>query len=65
MNTPAPKPVKEKASCDNCKHHSCGIIAGYGWQECAKNWSDKQNGQFWGVMKHVCGNHIFKPQDTK
>ena len=57
---PSQKPPKEKPSCDNCKFHSCGKISGYDWQECTKNWSDKQHGMFYGVMKHTCGNHIFK-----
>jgi hypothetical protein len=55
MTTPKIQPT-----CDNCKHHSRGTIHNYGWQECNKNWSDKQHGMFYGVMKHTCGN--FQPK---
>lgn len=56
--------TKSKNDCDNCKFHTRGVIHGYDWQECKKNWSDKVNGEFYGVIKHICANHQ-KKQENK
>lgn len=51
---------KVEPICQNCKHHDQGVINNYPWQECKKNWSDKQHGQFYGVIKNTCGNWLKK-----
>lgn len=47
-------------SCDNCKFHNEGVIYIYKWQECEKNWSEK-NKPMIGVLKHFCNN--WKPKE--
>lgn len=63
---------KPKADCTSCKHYEEGVLHGYPWATCAKNWSDKQNGVFWqktpygvfwGVLKNWCGNYVPKQKD--
>lgn len=47
--------VNEKP-CKQCVFHTCGTIHGYEWQDCKKNWSDKKDGLFCGVIKDTCQN---------
>lgn len=49
--------TQPKNPCETCKHFDSGIIHGYPWATCEKNWSDKQHGMFWGVLKNTCNNH--------
>lgn len=46
--------------CEKCQHQTQGILHGYLWQECKKNWSDKVSGPFIGVVKNTCNNYIEK-----
>ena len=48
--------------CEKCKHSDQGIIHGYPWMTCTKNWSDKVNGVFWGVLKNTCTNFVEKKE---
>lgn len=59
--TPTEAPVNEKP-CKQCVFHSCGILHSYEWQDCKKNWSDKINGLFCGVIKDTCNNFQRKPK---
>ena len=55
------KEVVNNRPCKKCIHHSGGFIHEYEWQDCKKNWSDKPNGLFYGVIKDTCANwHLRK-----
>lgn len=58
------KEVKEVVNlrpCKKCIHHTFGILKDYEWQDCKRNWSDKQNGLFYGVIKDTCASwHLRK-----
>ena len=55
------KEIVNNRPCKKCIHHSGGFIHGYEWQDCKKNWSDKPNGLFYGVIKDTCANwHLRK-----
>lgn len=60
-NKPEVEIVNEKP-CKLCVHQTSGIIHEYEWQDCRKNWSDKQNGLFYGVIKDTCNNWQRKPK---
>ena len=49
--------TQPKNPCETCKHFDMGYIYEYVWKTCEKNWSDKQHGTFWGVLKNTCNNH--------
>jgi len=50
------KDLSNGRKCEDCKHSQSGVIHGYPWMTCTKNWSDKQNGVFFGVLKDYCNN---------
>lgn len=55
------KEIVNNRPCKKCIHHSGGFIHEYEWQDCKKNWSDKPNGLFYGVIKDTCANwHLRK-----
>ena len=58
-NQEVSKPVN-KRPCKECNHNTCGVSHGYEWQDCKKNWSDKQHGMMYGVIHDTCGNWIKK-----
>ena len=49
--------AKPRNSCDNCRFHDRGVIHGYTWQTCTKDWRDTPNGPLVGVIRHMCRNH--------
>lgn len=49
--------VVNKRPCESCSRHTSGIIHGYEWRDCTKNWSDKSHGLFYGVIKNTCDNY--------
>lgn len=54
------KPAGSPGSCQLCHHQTAGVLSGYEWQECAKGWTDKLNGQrrdMIGVINNTCGNY--------
>jgi hypothetical protein len=55
------KEVVNTRPCKKCIHHTFGTSHNYEWQDCKKNWSDKPNGLFYGVIKDTCSNwHLRK-----
>lgn len=58
----AVKEIVNKKPCAKCIHFTSGISFGYEWKDCKKNWSDKKNGMFYGVIKDTCDNHHFKKE---
>jgi hypothetical protein len=55
------KEVVNTRPCKKCIHHTSGTSHNYKWQDCKKNWSDKPNGLFYGVIKDTCSNwHLRK-----
>lgn len=50
--------------CEKCKNCDQGTIHGYPWMTCTKNWSDKVNGVFYGVLKNTCANFVEKKEKT-
>jgi frataxin-like iron-binding protein CyaY len=60
----ADKVVVNKKPCGKCIHFTSGISFGYEWKDCKKNWSDKNNGMFYGVIKDTCDNHHFRKEEA-
>lgn len=59
-----PKEVVNKKPCAECIQFTSGISFGYEWKDCKKNWSDKKNGMFYGVIKDTCDNHHVKKEEA-